>query len=271
MGYLTLKPRSTSPLGLFAKYDGNIIGGALLGAGMALSGACPGTMIVQIGAGVRTGVFALAGAVLGGIIYTGFVGPAVKKQNDTEGTKPEVSTLNGGLGMSKTATIALFETLCIALIATTTLLTPAAPEPLIPGYIGGLLIGSAQIFSLITRRSMMGISGSYEEVGKYFWWLLSGAQSASKPGYGNIVFGSGVLAGAYGLAKAMPELVEGPVAEVSPGLAVAGGCLMIVGSRVAGGCTSGHGISGISLLSTSSVVTITSAFAAGAAVATAFL
>lgn len=267
MGYLTLKPRSNSPLGLFAKYDGNITGGALLGAGMALSGACPGTMLVQIGAGVRTGVFALAGAVLGGIIYTGFAGPTIKKHNDSCGIKSEVGTLNDGLGLSRTTTLATFETLCIALIATTTMYTVVAPEPLISGYVGGFLIGSAQLFSLLTRRSMMGISGSYEEIGKYFWWLLSGANSASKPGYGNIVFGSGVLAGAYGLAKTMPDFVEGPVAEISPVLAVTGGCLMVVGSRVAGGCTSGHGISGISLLSTSSVVTIASTFAAGAAVA----
>lgn len=264
MGYLTLKPRSNSPLGLFAKYDGNIIGGAMLGAGMALSGACPGTMLIQIAAGVRTGWFALSGAVLGGVIYTGLVGPAIKQNNDNSGTKTEISTLNDGLGMSRAATIVLFETLCIALITTTTLYTTAAPEPLIPGYIGGLLIASAQVFSLITRRSMMGISGSYEEIGKYFWWLVSGAP---RPGSGNIMFASGVLAGAFGLAKAMPQLVERPVAEISPVLAVLGGCLMVVGSRVAGGCTSGHGISGISLLSTSSVVTIVSTFAAGAAVA----
>jgi uncharacterized membrane protein YedE/YeeE len=41
-----------------------------------------------------------------------------------------------------------------------------------------------------------------------------------------------------------------------------------VGSRMAGGCPSGHGISGMSLLSISSVVTIASAFGAGAVVAT---
>jgi len=264
MGYLSLKPRSNSPLGLFSRYDGNIIGGALLGAGMAISGACPGTMLVQIGAGVTTGLYALAGAVLGGIIYTGFVGPSIKKRNDALGSKTQVATMNDGLGMSKGATIAVFETLCIGLVAGTTLLTPAASEPLIPGYVGGLLIGSAQLFSMLTRRSMMGVSGSYEEIGKHFWAVVGGGAT---PGSGNIMFASGMLAGAFGLAKAMPELVEAPVAGVNPAMAVLGGCSLVVGSRIAGGCTSGHGISGISLLSISSVITIASAFAVGGALA----
>ena len=39
-----------------------ILGCGLLGVGMTISGACPGTLLVQIGAGVTSAYFALFGA-----------------------------------------------------------------------------------------------------------------------------------------------------------------------------------------------------------------
>jgi uncharacterized membrane protein YedE/YeeE len=51
--------------------------------------------------------------------------------------------------------------------------------------------------------------------------------------------------------------------------AFAGGAVMVFGARVAGGCTSGHGISGTLQLAVQSWLFITLAF--GAAIATAFL
>jgi uncharacterized membrane protein YedE/YeeE len=44
-----------------------------------------------------------------------------------------------------------------------------------------------------------------------------------------------------------------------------GGVVMIFGSRMAGGCTSGHGISGMSFLALSSLWTVASIFTAGTA------
>ena len=38
-----------------------VVGCALLGSGMALSGACPGTILAQIGSGVTSSLFALTG------------------------------------------------------------------------------------------------------------------------------------------------------------------------------------------------------------------
>lgn len=267
LGYLKLQPRSSSPLGLFSAFDGNIIGGSLLGIGMAMSGSCPGTLLTQLAAGVRTGVHALNGAILGGIIWTG-ASKAVKKHKETTNTKNEVRTLDEQLGVSKDTALLILESIFIAFVAATTILTPKPAEVKIIGALGGLAIGSAQLVSLVTRKSMIGISGSYEEIGNNFWWVVKGAGSASRPrSFQNILFGTGLVVGAWTLAQLSPALVTATVTEVPPLLATVGGALMIIGSRMAGGCTSGHGISGISLLSTSSVVTIASAFAAGIAVA----
>lgn len=47
----------------------DLIGGLILGAGIALAGACPGTTFAQIGAGYRDAWFILAGGIAGAIAY----------------------------------------------------------------------------------------------------------------------------------------------------------------------------------------------------------
>lgn len=48
---------------------GAIWGGLLLGAGWALSGACPGTSLVQIGEGKMVALFTVAGILIGTYAY----------------------------------------------------------------------------------------------------------------------------------------------------------------------------------------------------------
>lgn len=57
---LSLKP-------LLLKAD--VIGGLILGAGIALSGACPGTSLAQVGAGYRDAPFVVAGGIAGALFY----------------------------------------------------------------------------------------------------------------------------------------------------------------------------------------------------------
>lgn len=54
---------------LFKNYDGNVIGGILIGIGIALSGAVPGATFLQVGAGVDKSLWVVAGAMLGIFIY----------------------------------------------------------------------------------------------------------------------------------------------------------------------------------------------------------
>ncbi len=50
-------------------HTGVIIGGMLFGAGWAITGACPGPIYAQIGAGEWRALFTLAGALLGMFSY----------------------------------------------------------------------------------------------------------------------------------------------------------------------------------------------------------
>jgi uncharacterized membrane protein YedE/YeeE len=51
---------------------GIVIGGTLFGAGWAITGACPGPIYAQIGAGAWMAWFTLAGALVGMFVYARF-------------------------------------------------------------------------------------------------------------------------------------------------------------------------------------------------------
>lgn len=58
--------------------------------------------------------------------------------------------------------------------------------------------------------------------------------------------------------------------DQSPWLYALGGFLMIAGARTAGGCASGHGLSGMARLSLASVITVAGMFIGGIGAAFAF-
>lgn len=70
-GFVKLSPKP-------ALYAADIIGGLILGAGISLAGACPGTTLAQIGAGYRDALFTLLGGLAGAVAYT-YAQPALSK------------------------------------------------------------------------------------------------------------------------------------------------------------------------------------------------
>lgn len=270
LGYVRPKPRSPSRLGLFSQYDGNIIGGSVLGAGMALSGSCPGTVLAQIAVGTESGVYVLGGAALAGIAWTGFLQKVITSNASNAAPENPKLTIQERVGLSRLVAFIGVEAVFAGVIYATMKYTPASPYAVVAPTIGGVFIGLAQLFSLLTRKSMLGVSTSYDEIGRYFWWAVQGGGEKGKPSsYSNILFSAGLAAGAWAIAAAYPALAVGADdAVVSPALAAGGGFLIGLGSRIAGGCTSGHGLSGVSVFSTASFVTIISMFGAGALAAT---
>ena len=62
-GFVKLQPKA-------ALYSADVIGGLLLGTGIALAGACPGTILAQVGAGYRDALFTLVGGICGAVAYS---------------------------------------------------------------------------------------------------------------------------------------------------------------------------------------------------------
>jgi uncharacterized protein len=64
-GLTKLHPKATF-------YAADVLGGLILGAGIALAGACPGTVLAQIGAGYRDAWATLAGGLGGALVFIYF-------------------------------------------------------------------------------------------------------------------------------------------------------------------------------------------------------
>jgi uncharacterized membrane protein YedE/YeeE len=61
----------------------------------------------------------------------------------------------------------------------------------------------------------------------------------------------------------MPTLANEGTIPLTNLQALVGGFILIFGARMAGGCTSGHGLSGLSAMSFSSLVTTAAMFSSG--------
>ncbi|KJZ79209.1 hypothetical protein HIM_01360 [Hirsutella minnesotensis 3608] len=268
VGLVKIPPKSSSSLGLFGLYDGNVIGGTLLGAGIALSGSCPGAVFTQVAAGLRSGFYTFGGALLGAVLWTGMIGSLVQRQKQKANVRPEARTFHQQLQVSRGAMLVLLEAVCLVIVTLAASFTLRSPDVRLGGPAAGLCIGLAQLVSIAIRRSMLGASGSFLHMGNLFWSAISGSHPVCMQGHRqSLLFASGVVAGAWSLLQTAPSLAVSAGLQPSPLLALVGGISMVVGASLAGGCTSGHGISGISLLSVSSIVSIASAFATGPIVA----
>ncbi|OBT71173.1 hypothetical protein VF21_10077 [Pseudogymnoascus sp. 05NY08] len=267
------KPREPSDLNRLHKYDGNVIGGLILGCGMALTGACPGTVLVQVASGISSGFSVLIGGILGGLLWSQFghcakyapISPLTTPQKDQLANKTE-HTVYESARMSSTQAVLIYELICLSIIISASYLAPEihGSHRLNP-IIGGLLIGGAQAASLFLTKSPVGVSTAYERMGQYICRVtgMSPNKTSTWPSPSPVIFALGMLAGSWCLSKTFglnPLTESGPISLVR---AIVGGAALTVGARTAGGCTSGHGISGMSTLSKASFVTVGAMFSGG--------
>lgn len=106
------------------------------------------------------------------------------------------------------------------------------------GLGGGLMIGTAAALFLLLNGRIMGASG-----------IIGGAVDGT--GRSNLAERLAFLAGLILVPGGIALLAGGAAthATQSPVLLVAGGILVGLGTRLANGCTSGHGVCGIARLS----------------------
>lgn len=239
----------------------------MVGVGMALTGACPGTVLVQLGTGIPSGRYAMLGGILGGVVYTLIAKSVRRGANRPSSGDP---SLPGKLGVSSNNATAAFVSLCTSMVLAARYLLPTQPHVLLDSAVGGALVGVGQIASLLLTSAPVGVSSCYEDLGVWFWSQLgydTGLSSSAKdrvlPISRSIAFATGIVASSLALTKNVPRLVLSDNAPVAPARAIFGGLVMILGSRLAGGCTSGHGISGMSMLGASSIVSVAAMFGGG--------
>ena len=126
----------------------------------------------------------------------------------------------------------------------------------ISALIGGGLIGLSAAMLLMLSGRLAGVSGIIAGLlppakGDAAWrlWFLAG-----------LIVGTGLYRAATG------EGAEALVFEATMPMVLIGGLLAGAGTRVSGGCTSGHGVCGIARLSPRSLAATLTFIAAGAVV-----
>lgn len=102
-----------------------------------------------------------------------------------------------------------------------------------PATVGGLLIGAAAVLLMAGAGRIAGISG-----------ILGGLLPAQRDGAWRLAFLLGLCAAPwlYQAGAALPAVVV----EAGTGRLIVAGLLVGIGTRYASGCTSGHGVCGLS-------------------------
>jgi uncharacterized membrane protein YedE/YeeE len=153
-------------------------------------------------------------------------------------------------------------------------------------YLAGGLIGILSMFTFYFSKKPLGASTAYARIAGMIGLAAAPKHTRSLKFYEDkkpavdweVMLLAGVVVGAFGAAffgneltlHWVPPMWEARFGE-SVGLRLAaafvGGVLMAFGSRLAGGCTSGHGISGTMQLAVGSWIAVICFFVAGIATA----
>jgi uncharacterized protein len=122
---------------------------------------------------------------------------------------------------------------------------------------GGVLIGVAAALFVLLNGRILGISG-----------ILGGLlQPRAGDASWRIAFLLGLLAAPFAYILLAPaDFIRPPTIDAGWGLIVLAGLLVGIGTRYGSGCTSGHGVCGLSRLSPRSLVATLAFMSAGFAV-----
>ncbi|KAF2223280.1 hypothetical protein BDZ85DRAFT_249280 [Elsinoe ampelina] len=281
IGYTNISARKPITVGLFP-YAGNAIGGALIGLGMATTGACPGSALVQAGIGGMSGVYTILGGILGAMLYVSLERRAEKSaasidtcpgRNDIQMTdspitgqfkipelKKEVApTVAASLDINPATMVVIWQVFALGIITLLRRASLSQASTSISPTTGGLLMGMSQLVSIILTRSSVGVSSAYEDIARVLLRpFLTTQHKLFTPA---TMFATGAFVATF----AINGLFLGYKVSPAPAIAnhIVGGAALLFGARLAKGCPSGHGISGIPTFGWSSFVTIAAAFASG--------
>ena len=113
----------------------------------------------------------------------------------------------------------------------------------IDALIGGVIIGLSTLLLLYFNGKIAGISGI----------IANSINTPRKENFWRYAFLFGLFSGSFIVALLDPSKFSYPL-RMSATQAILGGLLVGFGTRVGSGCTSGHGVCGVSRLSSRSLV-----------------
>ncbi|MDP2336833.1 MAG: YeeE/YedE thiosulfate transporter family protein [Bacteroidota bacterium] len=230
------------------------LGGLIFGAGMAILGYCPGTMAISLGEGSLDALVGIVGSIFGGVAYT-LVQPAIQGMMGPDLGK---LSLQSALGDGTMFYFFLF-VFGLALVGFAFWLHKLEMKKSYTWLYAGILLAvlDSIVFLTAVFGRPIGASTTYPYVGDLMIGLTQNDYftSIQKPGNWELIF----LAGAFlsGLVVSLLrkdfkiQLIyngwsktEGNSSVKRIVWAFVGGFILLFGARMAGGCTSGHIVSG---------------------------
>ena len=151
-------------------------------------------------------------------------------------------------------------------------------------YLAGIVIGLLQIPAFLLIETALGASSSYVTVGGMITsWIdpsvlkidyVARHVAATGKNWWQVALVVGVAIGAFGSMKlsgakrvSISPIWRRALGSPSPtkryAVAFVGGVVLLLGARIADGCTSGHGLSGMAQLAVGSNVAVAAMFAGG--------
>lgn len=245
---------------------GIIIGGLVFGTGMAILGYCPGTLAISLGEGSTDALLGIIGGLFGGVIYT-LVLPAIQ---GILGPNIGSISLNSLTGSNPTVFYILVFIIGAAFTGVAFWVHRIEKNPkdmkwLITG-IALAVLNSIVFMKGVTNRPI-GASTTYPYLADWLTGTTGNSyfEKIQTPGHWELLFLTGALLSGLILSIIRKdfkiELIHenwkkyrGTSVSSRAIWSFVGGFILIFGARMAGGCTSGHVVSGGMQLAISSLV-----------------
>ncbi len=243
---------------------GIVLGGLIFGMGMAILGYCPGTMAVSLGEGSLDALIGLLGGLTGGVVYTLLL-PRLQ---------PVLGPNLGSLSLQSVLGNQVLFFILLAVLATIFIYLAfwlhkidrnRERKWIVAGI--ALAILDVAVFSAWLSNRPIGASTGYPYLGDF----LSGVTqndyftAIKTSGHWEVIFLAGAFAAGLVISLIKREFkfvllhenwlrFKGPSPIRRIAWAFVGGFSLIFGARMAGGCTSGHILSGGMQMAFSSLI-----------------
>lgn len=265
----------------------------MVGIGMALTKACPGTVLLQICMGMPRAIVVALGGVFGAFTFiqlspamqTARIRADERESSSLDNTKPsgrrfKATHMAEMMGMNPIYLLTGWIFMCLTIIGVASSKDSAVDRVPQAGLVtpkyGGLLIGAAQLCSVLLLKHAIGVSTAYQDLAAWLKYRVSRTETPTETPRPiltpSLVFATGMLCSGAVLGQILRR--TGPLEAFGPKemdraasgtLSFVGGACMLFGARLAKGCTSGHGISGLAAFGVSSLVSTAAMFGAGIA------
>ena len=233
---------------------GLLFGGLIFGSGMAILGYCPGTLAISLGEGSIDALIGIIGGLFGGIIYTlalPFIKPLL-------GPDLGILSLNATLG-SSTLYYIISSIIAAVFIAASFWLQKADKVKSKKWIFAGIALAilNTIVFSSALTNRPIGASTTFPYVGDFLSGITNNDYYAKIESAGNweLIFLTGAFIAALSISLIKKDFkliliydnwkkYKGDSKLKRIIWAFVGGFILIFGARMAGGCTSGHILSG---------------------------